>query len=559
MRKLLIIFALVIGAALIYTLIRQSSNRAAGWNTVLPLSSEKVRYFFSPASGENAFSQVDITHFQIKLKGSLFNSLQTEALDTIPAGNRVLLTLTSWGSFGFSLTGKTVLEDIYMGNQDEAIIELCTRVLKDNPDILLRWNPEMEVPANRFPWQNSPFGYIRAHRHLDSLLNVHAPGTKLIWAPAGYPGTPEFWPGDDVVDFISITLNSKSEEKVDAYPQPSSAGVELKRKLHRLRFFNEPVLVLSRGEMDLPEEETSRIMQERNTHKDLYTSPEAQRINPRDSLLIGLYDPEERLISHSKVDVEHVFTDFESIGDGTFSDGLTETSSRGHALIVTLEPMFPSEPEKDRTVLDKVLAGKYDSLFGNFFDQLSSFKGRIFLRFAHEMEIPIQRYPWQSQDPVKYIDAFRYFMKMARERRPGIIRVWGPAGDRGSLEWYPGDDYVDFISIAIYGLPDKNITDPDKQESFETIYNRKYRRMRFAEKPVFITEFGVKGPEDYQNEWLSRASQVINEKTEIIGINYFNMVDNPDVWGEGMKAPDWSLTKQTWTNFTEAISSGRSG
>jgi hypothetical protein len=87
--------------------------------------------------------------------------------------------------------------------------------------------------------------------------------------------------------------------------------------------------------------------------------------------------------------------------------------------------------------------------------------------------------------------------------------VWGPAGDRGSMEWYPGGDVVDFISIAIYGLPDKNITDPTRQESFETIFNRKAWRMRFASKPIFVTEFGVKGPEDFQAQWLEKAAEVL--------------------------------------------------
>jgi beta-mannanase len=169
------------------------------------------------------------------------------------------------------------------------------------------------------------------------------------------------------------------------------------------------------------------------------------------------------------------------------------------------------------------------------------------------MEIPILRYPWQSQDPVLYIQAFRHFMELASQNIHAVIKVWGPAGDRGSLEWWPGDKYVDMISIAIYGLPDKNITDPLKQESFETIYNRKIRRMRFVNKPIFITEFGVKGPEEYQNLWLEGAANVIREHPEIMGVNYFNMVDNPEVWGEGMKPPDWSITQESFELFIAVL------
>ena len=101
----------------------------------------------------------------------------------------------------------------------------------------------------------------------------------------------------------------------------------------------------------------------------------------------------------------------------------------------------------------------------------------------NEMEIPITRYPWQSQNPVDYIHSFRYFMAFKNPFPANIKRVWGPAGDRGSIEWYPGNDVVDYMSIAIYGLPDKNITDPEKK--------RKITKIGFTESSVFSIVFGL--------------------------------------------------------------------
>jgi beta-mannanase len=111
---------------------------------------------------------------------------------------------------------------------------------------------------------------------------------------------------------------------------------------------------------------------------------------------------------------------------------------------------------------------------------------------------------------------------------------------------------VDFVSVAIYGLPDKNITDPKKQESFSTIFYRKYWRVRLLNKPIFITEFGVKGPEEYQTNWLEAAAVVIRENQQIVGINYFNMSDTPKAWGE-IKPPDWSITKKSFYAFIDKL------
>jgi beta-mannanase len=111
---------------------------------------------------------------------------------------------------------------------------------------------------------------------------------------------------------------------------------------------------------------------------------------------------------------------------------------------------------------------------------------------------------------------------------------------------------VDYISFAIYGLPDKNITDPTKQEAFGAIYTRKAWRMRFAPKPIFITEFGVKGPETYQRDWLLKASETINQSPDLIGINYFNSLDSPHAWGN-IDAPNWSVSPETFHAFAAAI------
>ncbi|MCU0406373.1 MAG: hypothetical protein MUE64_05260, partial [Ignavibacteriaceae bacterium] len=183
---------------------------------------------------------------------------------------------------------------------------------------------------------------------------------------------------------------------------------------------------------------------------------------------------------------------------------------------------------------------------------ISYTKQMVYLRFAHEMEIPITRYAWQSQDPLIYIRAFRYFMNFTDTIPHNVKRIWGPAGDRSSPDFYPGNDALDYISFVIYGLPDKDITEHEKQLTFSNIYNHKIWRFRFFAKPVFITEFGVRGPEDYQTRWLEDAAKTLNENPRVIGVNYFNMSDTPGAWGE-IKEPDWSITPASLHRFLEVL------
>lgn len=530
-------------------------------NTIEANPSSPVLAVFSFQAGAINSTFDNFPHYTVKLK-NLDNwdpkqNLPASIPDSIP----VMITVETWGSLSNFNTRKQPLVDLLNGNYDHLIEQLCTSPLGKRPNIFFRFNPEMEIPANVYSWQL--FGlYIKAYRYFYSLCKIYAPQIKQVWGPAAYPGVMDHYPGDEFVDAASITLKSDSEMTLNVYPKNYAVEYDLLRRLHRLRFIDKPIFVIGSKQNHndsvdnfLISSITDHVDQNRSI---MYSTDNFQRpeLNSKDSLKtqfeIGVYDPLSLLNNEEQITVEHLFVDFGSLHNGSFQISFNEVIDRGHNVIVSFEPFrYPNE-ETDLEVLQHVTEGKYDNEIGELYDILLSAKRQVYLRYAHEMEIPITRYPWQSQNPIDYIKSFRYFMNF-HDTLPGTIsRVWGPAGDRGSIEWYPGNDVVDFKSIAIYGLPDKNITDPKKQESFQTIFNRKYRRLKLIDKPLFITEFGVKGPEDFQAKWLEEAAKVIRKNQGIKGINYFNMSDTPKAWGD-IAPPDWKISKKTFNDFANAL------
>jgi beta-mannanase len=479
-------------------------------------------------------------------------------LETALANQDVLITVETW------LKGidykNNVLKEVIAGRFDAQIKELAALVTKSRHRVFIRWNPDMEVPTDVYPWQfKSPEDYINSFHYFSKKIKIYAPGVQIIWGPSGYPGDTEYWPGNKTVDYVSITLGSKSELNTDFYPQDHSISDVLKHKLHRLRFIDKPILIMSgdNGKTQLKagwlNAEKSYYNQYLNTiyGKNNYTDS-ANNKPVRNGLKIGVFDPNKRLINQQSISVEHLFTDWGEVERGDFEKKFWEVINRRHEVIVTMEPWRDTSGKSDTAVLKNILKGKYNQQIKKLFSIISSTKTMVYLRWMHEMEIPIHRYAWQSQDPVTYITAFRYFMQFDGGPGKNVKKVWGPAGDRGSVDFWPGSDVVDFISIAIYGLPDKNITDPEKQEAFSKIFNRKYFRMRFLDKPLFITEFGVKGPESFQNKWLTDAAKTINTNPHIFGICYFNLYDNPKAWGN-IKAPDWSITANSMAKFSSLL------
>lgn len=530
-------------------------NNSLEINTDAPVLAEVSLSNNLPTRKVNTFP-----HFTLKIYDSDKWDLKHDMISRIPEDTPVMITVETHETKLFSYYNNP-LADVKDGTYDRTIETLCTKVIGNRPHVYIRFNPEMEGPTRLYQWQQKS-GYIEAFQHFFKICKTYAPQAKIVWGPASYPGAMEFYPGDDYVDVATISLKSDSEKLLKVYPKDYSIEYDLMRRVHRLRFMNKPIYVLG-SRQSAKDSLTTNALAELGKHihenRDIiYSDKNYQRSPPNsdghasNSIAIGLYDPQSLLNDEKTVTVEHLFADFSNLDSGAFQNSFHAVEQRGHDIIVTFEPFRNPNGETDLDVLRQVSNGVYDQQIEQMYSVISSTNRKVYLRYAHEMEIPITRYPWQSQNPIDYIKSFRYFMTFMEPLPPHIARVWGPAGDRGSIEWWPGNDVVEYLSIAIYGLPDKNITDPKKQETFKTIFERKNKRMRFIDKPIFITEFGVKGPEEFQTKWLEDAAEVIRAHKQIIGVNYFNMSDTPKAWGE-IKPPDWSISKASFNRFIEVL------
>ncbi|PTQ97917.1 beta-mannanase [Mucilaginibacter yixingensis] len=509
-----------------------------------------------------ATKPIQLPHYAVYWKNTSFSLADQDQLLKLLQQSDALVTIETWlQNYAGKQDSGNVLDAILKGKFDRNIDNLAALIKQTQHTVYVRFDADMEVPAVQYPWQyQSPQLYIRAFNYWAARLKQAAPAVKIVWAPSGFPGDTEFWPGNDHVDLVSLTLGSSSEKASTAYPYQPKLPEMLIAKLHRMRFINKPVLVLGGLAVDkahFNKDWLSQVLTLQKSYDTTVYSPknfvsrDADKPE-RQKLKVGVFDPNRRLINNPNISVEHIFTDWGEVERGEFKLKVDSILSRHHDAVITVEPWRDTSKRIDTNALQSTLDGRYDHQIQQIYQVISNCGQTIYLRFAHEMEIPIHRYAWQSRNPVTYIRAYRYFMQADKMHAKNIKRVWGPAGDRGSADWYPGSDVVDYISIAIYGLPDKNIIDPKKQEPFSNIFERKYYRMRFLNRPLFITEFGVKGPEDFQHNWLAGAAETLRQNKHVFGICYFNLYDNPKAWGH-IKAPDWSISPQNMQFFCQSV------
>ncbi|WP_165971908.1 glycoside hydrolase family 26 protein [Paenibacillus piri] len=111
----------------------------------------------------------------------------------------------------------------------------------------------------------------------------------------------------------------------------------------------------------------------------------------------------------------------------------------------------------------------------------------VFLRYASEMNGGWV--PWHG-DPGKYIEKFRLIHNIMKEEAPNVAMVWSPnfMPMDNIDEYYPGDEYVDWIGYSLYATGGPGEKADDKSgflQSFQPLSGK------FPGKPIMISEGGV--------------------------------------------------------------------
>lgn len=132
----------------------------------------------------------------------------TQAIEAIRRKNRFpLIALETWPWESWGMTKATLLDDLANGLYDSSIRVSCQAMAAQAPQsIWVRLDHEMDL-KDLFPWsQGDPVKYIAAFRRFVTVCREEASNVLFMWSPAGDSRAMEYYPGDDVVDIIGLTV-----------------------------------------------------------------------------------------------------------------------------------------------------------------------------------------------------------------------------------------------------------------------------------------------------------------------------------------------------------------
>jgi cellulose synthase (UDP-forming) len=216
--------------------------------TVLALSIPAGRIAvgaYDPA-GALATVPLDIEHrFIVDDQPEAFDA----ALQETQNRRTLLVTIEPTGGPG------AVLDDIVAGRRDDGLRRLARVARAHRPQIVyVRWAHEMDL-ADLYPWSTGgPASYRAAYRHVVAIFREEGADNVLwVWSPSGNPGSLDYYPGDDIVDLVGLTiLGDPSWDAIFNHP-PRSFQELLAEKYPVVAGLYTPIVIAELGVSGSPE------------------------------------------------------------------------------------------------------------------------------------------------------------------------------------------------------------------------------------------------------------------------------------------------------------------
>jgi cellulose synthase (UDP-forming) len=144
---------------------------------------------------------------------------------------------------------RPTLDTILLGDRDQEIGRLADIAAAAKPQVVyVRWGQEMDL-SGLYPWAaNDPAMFRAAFRHVVALFREHgASNVKWLWSPAGIHGAEAYYPGDDVVDDIGLTVLGDAVWDGGYGLPPQSFAELLQPKYDLVDRFNKPIIIAEMG------------------------------------------------------------------------------------------------------------------------------------------------------------------------------------------------------------------------------------------------------------------------------------------------------------------------
>jgi beta-mannanase len=114
--------------------------------------------------------------------------------------------------------------------------------------VIIRWAQEMDETDNQFTWAHwSPEGYVAAYRRMVTVCREHLKSARYMWSPKGNANLAKFYPGDDYVDIVGLSVFGYQKYDRDRFGKDRTFTEALEPGYQLAQSFKKPIMVAELG------------------------------------------------------------------------------------------------------------------------------------------------------------------------------------------------------------------------------------------------------------------------------------------------------------------------
>lgn len=190
-----------------------------------------------------------IEHLFLPWEDVYLPSLNDADAYAMERGRALLVTLEPWTwSRSERNTPQYLRAGISEGKYDQNMRDICTVMGGLKSSVTLRWGHEMDDGSGQFIWAGwKPADYIAAFHRMIDICREAAPNIRIMWSPLGDEGMEAYYPGDDYVDIVGISVFGLQQWDQDKFDHDRSYNEVMEPRYRRAAAFGKPVVVAELG------------------------------------------------------------------------------------------------------------------------------------------------------------------------------------------------------------------------------------------------------------------------------------------------------------------------
>ncbi len=163
---------------------------------------------YDPHGDFGGQTDVSTEHLFLPWEDVDLESLRMADAYALQRKRKLLVTIEPWSwSLDWKLTPNQLRDRMLAGEYDANMEAIAGMLAELKSPVIVRWGQEMEDTSGRFSWAGwVPQDYVKAYRHAMDIVRKRVPNVQLMWSPKGLPNLGEYYPGDDYVDLVGLSV-----------------------------------------------------------------------------------------------------------------------------------------------------------------------------------------------------------------------------------------------------------------------------------------------------------------------------------------------------------------